>query len=125
MKRQELIDSLPMGMTRCVARILSYHIGRENAITKSQLASQLRNNGYQKAKDIHRKIRVAIHELRRSGMLICTSSSGKGYWIASDWNEAQDFIGEMKGRGLDILETARKLEDSACKKYEPQPLRMF
>lgn len=125
MKRQELIDQMPPGLTRTVGRILDFHRGKDNAITKSQLEHTVRMNGYRDTKDLPRKIRIAVHELRNSGMLICTSSSSKGYWIARDYTEAQEFIGEMKGRASDIFTTASKLEKSAFDTFRDRTLRMF
>ena len=125
MKRQELIDSLPMGLTRTVGRILSFHVGRDNAITKGQLYAHLRESGYRNVKDLGRKTRVAVHELRHSGVIVCTSSSGAGYWLAADYNEAMDFIGEQRGRGADILSTAQRLERAAHEQFKQTPIRMF
>lgn len=125
MKRQELIDELPPGLTRIVGRIIGYHKGRENAITKQELLSQVKANGYGNSKNLSRKIRVAVHELRNEGLLICSTSSGAGYWIATDYSEAADCFCEMKGRGTDILKTARKLEETANKKFIDRTMRMF
>jgi len=125
MKRQELIDELPAGLTRVVGRIISYHVGRENAITKRELENQVRASLGVKTKSLPRKIRVAVHELRNNGMLICSSSSGSGYWIAEDYGEAAEFIGEMKGRGSDILNTARRMEQNAESKFTQRTIRMF
>ena len=58
-------------------------------------------------------------------MLICSSSSGKGYWIAADYSEAAEFIGEMKGRGTDILSTAGRMEKAANDAFNERTMRMF
>jgi hypothetical protein len=125
MKRQELIDELPAGLTRIVGRIISYRVSKENAITKNELLSQVRVLGYANTKNLGRKIRVAVHELRNQGVLICSSSSGAGYWMAANYSEAAEFFGEMKGRGTDIMKTARIMEQAADKQFVDKTIPMF
>jgi hypothetical protein len=125
MKRQELIDELPVGLTRFVGRIISYRLGKKNAITKDELLQQVQAHGYRNTKNLRRKIRVAVHELRNSGLLICSTSSGAGYWIAANYSEAAECFGEMLGRGTDILKTARKMEDAANKQFVERTMWMF
>ncbi|MFC1936710.1 hypothetical protein ACFLYP_03490 [Chloroflexota bacterium] len=119
------VDLMPVGLKRTVARSLEQRQGEENAIRKEQIISLCKQMGFSQEKNLSRKVRVAIHELRREGWLICSSSSGAGYWLAANHHEAQTFINEMRSRAADISQTIRALERASGEQFQPQPIRMF
>jgi len=67
------IIHLPRGLDRAVLRILSYHVGREHAISHFELFNAL--SIYQiDARQLHAQIR----QLRRSGYLVGSASGQQG-----------------------------------------------
>lgn len=75
-------------------------IGKEKPISRAEI------------KDIigwsDRDIRKAIEEARKNGVMIVSSSSRKGYYIADNPNDWEIFLHEMKGRIKTEIETYKK-----------------
>ena len=69
--------------------------GKKNAISRSELAASA---GYS-----DRTIRQIISQLREKGYLICSSSEGGGYFIATDPDEASEFYWQEKNRAISIF----------------------
>lgn len=125
---EALINDLPAGLDRAMLRVLSFHRGRNSAIGRPQLVSELARMGFQ----VHeRQARACINQLRKSGSPICsTGGTDGGYYLASDWNELNDYIKrEIEARAFDLLEQAKALRAQAEQtwgKYSPeQQARMF
>lgn len=118
---------MPQGLPRAIMSILLFHVGIKDRISKAELISQLAASGWATGKysNIERKVRVAISQLRKAGNLIVSNSSGRGLYVAENYEEARSCFSEMTGRGKDILETARAMEKSAEEKYKQQTIRMF
>lgn len=93
---KELIDHLPAGLERAIRRVLSFHVGRENAISRSQLISDLARIGFDYIDKDDRPVRICINQIRKSGTpgsWICsTGGVGGGYWLAKDQEEMEEFI---------------------------------
>jgi hypothetical protein len=123
-----LIDSLPLGLERKILRILSYHTGRENAISRAALLAELARYGfdYTEAKD-DRPVRLAINLLRKEkGIPICSAGGlNGGYWIAKDWDELEDYLNqEVRGRLSDLREQEQALMQTGRKMWgEYSPAR--
>lgn len=112
----ELIDNLPAGLDRAMLRILEFHKGRENAISRGQLVLDLTKHGF----EVHeREARAMINQLRKHGIEICSTGGERGgYWLATSQEEIQDFTHkELRPRALDLLEQAEAMEKAAEKRW--------
>lgn len=56
-----------------------------------------------------RALRRAVRELRKEGHTVCSDSEMGGYWLGTD-EETKRLVKELEHRGLDLLETARKIK---------------
>lgn len=108
----KLIDGLPAGAERAVARIISYHIGLENAIKKDELIEECKRVGIHFSDE--RQARAVIVSLRKMGYLICSSSGNSGYFIAQSLSEYQEFrTREYIKKIKDMAETTRAMDTAS------------
>jgi hypothetical protein len=111
-----LIAEMPVNLERAVLRVLSFHVGKKNAIGRDQLVETVRMNW----PDAHeRQVRQGIHDLRRKGRLICSmpGESG-GYYFAANLDEFWEFIErELHPKAIDLLETEKILKESARQQF--------
>jgi hypothetical protein len=106
-----LIASMPAGIERALIRVLSGHIGKDNAISKAQLITDLSKLGFHVAE---RQVRSEITELRKQGLLICSSSGDGGYFFAETPEEYEEFVQvEYRAKIIDMSETVRAMDDGA------------
>ena len=113
-----MIQEMPPGLDRAILRILSFHQGREHAISRKRLRAELGRMGFVVDED-EREARVCINQFRKEGMQICsTGGKGGGYWMAIDHKELEKFIQkEMDSRAMDLLEQARAMRAAAEKRW--------
>jgi len=117
-----LIATMPAGADRAVLRVLSFHIGLDNAIKKSDLMSECARIGTHFSDE--RQVRsVIVEKLRKRGVLICASSGDSGYFIASTLQEYLEFRGrEYVKKIVDMRETVTLMDAQArtifSKEYE-------
>lgn len=108
---EKAIRDLPPGLDRAILRVMSFHVGRDKTIARSDLVTELAMVGFGFKDD--RPVRLAINQLRHEGHLIC-STGGKsgGYFLASSWSELDDYLqAEVHSRAMDLLE-----QESAMRK---------
>jgi hypothetical protein len=117
----KMVDELPAGLDRAVLRVLSFHVGRDQAISRGDLVVAIAQHGY----FMHeRAVRAAINLLRKQGQPICsTGGEDGGYWLAKDWDELDEFIvREFHSRAMDLLEqegALRKKGEELWGAYSP------
>lgn len=112
----ELIDELPAGIDRAILRILSFHAGRGDAISRGKLVGDLASMGF----PVHeREVRLVINQLRKQGVGICsTGGVDGGYWLAADYAELEEFIRrEIDARAIDLHEQASAMRRAAELKW--------
>lgn len=100
----ELIASLPPGVDRAILRVLSFHVGRDQAIGRAMLRHEVASLGF----NLHeRALRAAINQLRKAGQpILSTGGEDGGYWMAAGPDEVQEFIDrELTARIADLAET--------------------
>lgn len=110
-KLSEVVDHMPPGLDRALLRVLSQRRGRDLAISREDLLAALRSLGFK----VHeRQARAAINELRKTGQMICsTGGEGGGYWLASSWEELEEYLShEVHPRAMDLLEQEAALRRS-------------
>lgn len=102
-RRKDDNRKLPRGVR--VSDLL--HEGRQNAITARELAGFFDCD--------NREITKAIERERRDGAPICASGSDpRGYYLAADATEMQDYCRRLKNRRQEIAKTWTAL----CKTLE-------
>lgn len=119
---KEMIESLPVGLERAIRRVLEFHIGRKNAISRSQLISDLASMGFNYIDKDDRPIRICINQIRKSGTpksWICsTGGVGGGYWLAESYDELDEFIRrEEESRLGDFAKQMKAMRAAAEKKW--------
>lgn len=126
---KQLIKELPAGLERGILDVLQFHIGHENAISRTKLLNDLGLHGFHFDDD--RKVRLCISQMRKEGQQICsTGGEDGGYWLGAGKEEVFEFTSkEYRSRALDMLETAKAMEDAAEKRwgrYSPEKqINMF
>ena len=123
-----MIDNLPAGLDRAIRKILKFHIGRKNAISRFQLISDLALMGFDYIDKDDRPIRGCINQIRKSGTpgsWICsTGGLGGGYWMAETRAELEEFIDhEEESRLGDFAKQMKAMRMAAEKhwgRYSPE-----
>jgi hypothetical protein len=119
----ELINSLPSGLDRALLRTLSFHVGREQAISRAKLIEELAKVGFDYRKE-DRPMRACINVLRKAGHPICsTGGRDSGYWLAANWDELNEYLDrEVRSRLSDLREQEQALAKAARQLWgEPNP----
>ena len=109
-----------MDTQEAINSILDQHVGEENAISWADLCWQVNRsiNSDVNSNDL----RGIIHDMRKSRVLICSSS--KGYYRPKDYNEVKNFTDRLRQPARDQLLTARILRDAARNEFAGQ-MEMF
>lgn len=87
------------------------HHGKEHAITKESVSLVIWGKYTQSTDRTIRECVETLHEVH--GVLICTNSAVKGYYMAKNRAELDEYLAEMRSRRNKIDTTLRKLESSA------------
>lgn len=105
---------MPVGLERAVARVLDFHVGRGNAISRADLLNALYLVGFGVDERVARE---AVNKLRKEGRMICSTGGKKGgYWMAADWKELNEYIErEVDARTFDLLMQKKALRAAAEK----------
>ena len=112
----DILASLPSGLDRALLSILRYHRGRNNAVPRDDLLVKLKMSGWTTG---DRVMRAQINLLRKDGHLICSAGGhGGGYYLARNWSELEDYIGqELHPRAMDLLEQEKALKVGAKREW--------
>lgn len=102
--------------TRSLLSTLQFHIGRDNAIPRSDLLEKLKMMGWDTG---DRVMRAQINLLRKQGALICSAGGhGGGYYLARNWGELEDYVNqELRPRAMDLLEQEKALMTGARREW--------
>ena len=123
-----MINNLPAGLDRAIRKILEFHIGRKNAISRFQLILDLAKMGFDYVDKDDRPVRVCINKIRKSetpNSWICsTGGVGGGYWLAETNAELEEFIDhEEESRLGDFAKQMKAMRMAAEKhwgRYSPE-----
>lgn len=91
-----------------VIRGMEVRVGKENAITNAAAIAKLQSKGYVISDSRFRKL---MHVIRVSGMLPGVVASSKGYYVANDDSDIQDYIESLADR----IEHITALKDALIK----------
>jgi predicted DNA-binding transcriptional regulator YafY len=111
-----MISAMPTGLDRTLFRVLSFHVGKKNAIGRASLVEKISWNGFDVSE---RQARQCIHDLRRAGHLICSmpGESG-GYFLAASLDEFREFCErELHPKAIDMLETESAMKEAARQQF--------
>lgn len=117
----DYIGELPAGLDRALLRILSFHKGADNAISRIMLKGDCGRHGYHINE---RTMRAAINHLRKQGYPICSmGGENGGYYMATTRQELDDYIArEPQARINDFSEQIKAMRSA----YPPDnQLRMI
>ena len=123
-RRPAYLAELDPCIERAVLTVLEYRIGRDMAISRAQLRTEVARLGFPAHE---RVIRATVNSLRKAGHLICsTGGEGGGYWMGMNWQEVDEFITqEVHARLVDLAETEAALKRAAEAKWGPEQFQLF
>lgn len=104
-----------------ITSILSQHVGKDNAVSNSQVREELIGRGLRCTDEQFRGI---LEYIRKTHTLRGVCASRHGYFIAASLLELQLYETELSGRlqsQMDTLESIR--DDIEFKKYQAQKAR--
>lgn len=110
------LEGLEPGVERALLRILTFHVGSDQAIVKEKLIADLKKHGFVVEE---RVIRALINDLRKRGHLICSKGgAGGGYWLAGSREEMEEFLErEVHSRAMDLLEQEKALRSAMVERW--------
>ena len=98
-------------MVKCLAR----HIGKNRAISNSQMCAKMAVYGYQIGEVRVRKI---INHIRNNGLVECLIATGKGYYVTESIQEMETYIESVKNRE-DAIRAMRLSMEEQLSKMKP------
>lgn len=95
-------------------------VGVENCITNGQICKSLKVNGYEKISEP--RIRKLIFYIRTNNLVPRLIASSKGYWVATDIKELEDWLESVESRIKALYET-RKYARMQITKWNHPPIK--
>jgi hypothetical protein len=116
-------DKTKEDVERDVRSILSFHKGKENAVSRWQLVEQIfgREAAANRSNNnpFDRQIRQVISDWRDIDFIVSTSGQ-EGYWIAADYADVELLASEYEKRALNMLEKKSNLLKRGLERFGPQ-----
>jgi hypothetical protein len=91
-----------------IVKGLQTKVGKENAVTNSEMIKGLKKFGYEKLSEP--RIRKIINFIRIQGLIINLIASSKGYWIEQDIEERRKYVQGVKQRAESMLASLQSIE---------------
>ena len=107
-------------ITREVGKILQQHNGLRFAIKREALVRKIIAI-FGPQREMDRKVRKAIEELRASGWLIGSSLRGEGYYMIQTKPEYDAFRDQYTKRAYQVMETAKAMDQAAGSLFDDKP----
>lgn len=109
---EQILATMPLGLDRAVLRVLSMHIGREQAVGREELVQVVASLGFPAHE---RQVREVIKDLRRRGELICSAAGEDGgYYLAASREEFEEFAqAEFGAKIADMSQTLGAMRQAA------------
>lgn len=109
---EKLVETLPVGTERAVMSVMRFHIGLTQAVSKEELKLALEKTGFRLSDE--RQVRLAIVNLRKQGIPLCSSSTESGYFLAATGEEFAEFANrEYLKKIRDMSATLEAMQDHA------------
>lgn len=90
-----------------VVKGLRTKVGKDKAITNSQMVEALKGRGVRTTSP---RIRKIIHVIRIEGLIPFLIATSRGYYITHDKTELRDYIDSLHQRAESILSIAKQLD---------------
>lgn len=103
----ERVKLLPI-MVKCLAR----HIGKNRAISNSQMCAKMAVYGYQIGET---RVRKLINHIRNNCLVERLIASGKGYYVTESTEEMETYIKSVKNREDAIRAMRMSMEEQLSK----------
>lgn len=100
-----------------IVMIAMFHIGRDNAISRTNLVREIHARGHHQDE---RTIRIAISELRRQLGIPIAGTGGKkgGYWLLKDKEESDAYCAiQLHDPGINLLEQESSVQKNINRWY--------
>lgn len=97
-------------MVKCLER----HIDKDKAITNAQMCQKMKEYGYSITETRVRKI---INHIRNNDLVKCLKASSKGYYVATDKRDMQEYIESLDER----IAAIQKVRDSIFSQMKMMP----
>lgn len=98
-------------LERAISNAIKPHVGSGSAVTGADFTSHLKFMGFRSL--TQRQLRIAIRDMRRKGIPIC-SKAGKGYFWPESLEEVQACQAvEFESKAKDMLATGKAMMDGA------------
>ena len=91
-----------------MVRGLRSKIGKSKAITNNQAIKMLKEAGYEVSDTRWRKV---VHAIRCSNLVPCLLASSAGYYIATEREDAEEYLQSLDERIRSIQEVRNSLEE--------------
>lgn len=113
----DLFTDMPAGLDRAIARVLSFHKGKANAIGRKDLVNAVHQSGFSTAHE--RQVREIIKQLRRGGHVICSMpGEDGGYYLCESLGEYREFKQkEFISKICDMEETIFAMDKAARQQF--------
>lgn len=90
-----------------ITKALKKKIGKEMAVTNSQMIKGLKTIGHTVRPA---RIRKLIHHIRITGEIDCLVATSKGYYVSNDIQEMDTYIESLLQRAKSIEEIANQMQ---------------
>lgn len=112
---------LPPDINLAIMVILSFHLGRRNAISSIHLCASIQEYNINE-----RRLCDHIKHLRRSGHLIGSASGENGgYYLIPTPEELQDFLRcEYQAKIIDMRQTVDAMTKAASQRWGPDTIQL-
>lgn len=116
---RQLLNEVLDDIEADVAAIMLQHIGEDNPITGRELVAKLER--HYDLINLHRKIRLAIKNLRNKRFLVaCSAGNNPGYYLPQNRKEFDAFVNrEFTSRIESLVVTKNIMVSTANKVYGP------
>jgi hypothetical protein len=112
-KKKGITDEL----INAIVMIAMFHVGRENAISRTNLVREIHARGFHQDE---RTIRIAISEMRRQLGIPIAGTGGKngGYWLLKDKAESDAYCAvQLHDPGVNLLEQESSVQKNINRWY--------
>ncbi len=119
---QSIIDDMPVGLHKSLGRIILYHKGQANGISREDLLAELQKIPYLAGIE-DRQMRLEIETFRKQGVRICHHENRKTdpytkkvtvtfwYFLAEDEMEYREFRARYMAHAKSIWQTTQAMDE--------------
>lgn len=106
-----------------IVRGLMTKVGKEKAVTNSDIVNGLRNNLHLSLTGA--RVRKIINHIRTHDIVPCLIATSNGYYIASTEQELREYEDSLLGREEAIRQVRQSIQRQRIARYAPQQPMLF